>query len=149
MIPFDWYPHGGNEPIGIPQGSSSRRDYGPPTFKACGYFCVYCGMDLNKDYQSWLCISVDHVVPKRVAWYNVHQDWIMDGINLVTCCRACNDFLQQDFNVREEEPRTIAQFTAIRDRTFRAKCEYVRERHAKERRWYELNVRCHSDHNNE
>ena len=140
MIPFDQYPGGGYQPIGIPTGGdgTSRTGFGPATFSVCGYYCVYCGVDLGKDYRSWLSISVDHVVPLRVPWCDARREWIEDKFNRVTCCRACNDFLQQSADV--EEPETVEEFTTIRDRIFRSKCESARERHHVERWWFDANV---------
>ena len=144
MMPFDLYPQRGNEPLGIPDigDNTSRKSYGPPTFNICGYYCAYCGADLHKDYQSWLSITVDHVVPKSTPWADQHDDWIEDLFNRVTCCGACNGFLNR-FDCQDQPPNTTAQFIEIRDRIFRVKCERVRERHHEERMWFERNVAHH------
>ena len=140
MMPFDLYPQGGSEPLGIPQNGNgtARRGYGPPTFQVSGFHCVYCGMDLGSSYSSWLSISVDHVVPRQIAWYGARREWIDDRFNLVTCCRACNEFLQLQFG--EQEPHMVQEFVEIRNRIFLAKCERARERHHEERMWFETNV---------
>lgn len=61
---------------------------------------------------------------------------IDDIPNLVTCCRACNEFLN-GYRVDEQPPDTLDEFFDLRDRHFAAKREWVLRRHETERAWYE------------
>jgi hypothetical protein len=46
-----------------PGGGSSRRGYGPSVFEQGGYACAYCGWAMDGAYESWLQLSIDHVIP--------------------------------------------------------------------------------------
>jgi hypothetical protein len=91
---------------------------------------------LLESYESWLDVSVDHVVPQSTAWQGRGKAWIRDIFNLVTCCRACNEFLNQ-YTVRDKEPATVDEFTTLRDQVFAAKREKARKRHDDERVTFE------------
>jgi len=137
MIPFERYQKGGQEPLGLPPSGDGtcRHGYGPPVFAQCGDTCAYCGRALLDSYDAWLSVSVDHVVPRSVSWYSARLQWVEDIFNLVTCCRACNEFLNQ-YLCAEAEPTTVAAFVDIRNRVFVGKQEHARQRHADERDWY-------------
>lgn len=88
-------------------------------------------------YEAWLNLSIDHVVPAgdgRRLGYPV--EWFEDITNLVTCCRACNEFLN-GFRVTEPPPLTVEEFFDLRDLVFEHKREWVLTRHATERAWYD------------
>ena len=136
-LPFHGYEGGGRRLLGRPAGgnASSRRGYGVPVFKQCGTKCVYCGH--GGTYEAWLNLSVDHVVPRgdgKKLDYPV--EWIEDITNLVTCCRACNEFLN-GYRVTEPPPATLDEFFDLRDRHFALKREWVIARHERERGWYD------------
>jgi len=135
--PFARYPKAGREPIGINPGgrTNCRHGYGPPVFRVCGAACLYCGRVLLHDYESWLDVSIDHVVPQSVRWYSTRKHWVDDLFNFVTCCRACNEFLAR-FPCKDAEPNSIETFVSIRDRIFWAKREHTRRRHAEEKAWF-------------
>ena len=141
MEPFDHYPRKGKQPLGIPPKGNNiaRRDYGPYTFQDCGYACAYCGQDLGASYESWLSISVDHVVPISTRWYEAREGWIEDRFNRVTCCRACNEFLNA-YRCRYKKPNDVAGFVQIRDKVFLGKRQRAKDRHQVERTWYRHNV---------
>jgi len=63
--PFDRYEGGGRRLLGKPAwgNGSSRRGYGLVVFDQCGSVCVYCGYDMGAAYESWLNLSIDHVIP--------------------------------------------------------------------------------------
>lgn len=92
---------------------------------------------MTESYDSWLDLSIDHVIPGRtvtgLAW---PREWVDDLANLVTCCRACNEFLN-GYRVVDPPPTTADEFLALRDRHFLAKRAWVIERHVRERDWYE------------
>ena len=123
-------------PLGKPsQGDAScRHGYGLPVIKECGTSCVYCGRDLAGRYEDWLDLSVDHVIPVNTPW--ACRPWLEDIANLVTCCRACNEFLNQ-FKCSSPEPASFGEFASIRDAAFLSKREQVLRRHQREREWYE------------
>jgi secreted trypsin-like serine protease len=87
QLPFERYREGGRELLGRPAigDGSCRRGYGPPVFTECGMECVYCDRDLGESYESWLHLSVDHVIPyetvNRLGWPG---EWVEGLSNLVT-----------------------------------------------------------------
>jgi hypothetical protein len=138
LLPFDSYEGGGRHLLGTPPfgGGSIRRDYGVPVFEQCGWSCAYCGVDLGDAYEGWLGLSVEHVVPQSLLRQGYLEAWIEDITNKVTCCRHCNEFLNQ-FAVSEPVPATLDQFFDLRDRVFQEKRKRAVERHASEREWYD------------
>jgi hypothetical protein len=140
-LPFTRYTGGGRALLGKPrQGDlTARHSYGPPVFEECGYSCVYCGLDMEHTYEGWLQISVDHVVPKNSISKGVPVEWIEDIANLVTCCRACNEFGNQ-FVITGLLPADLAAFFDLRDATFVARRATILARHATERAWYDDHV---------
>jgi hypothetical protein len=139
VLPFDRYAGGGRRLLGVPAlgDGSSRRGYGRAVFEQCGFACVYCGHLMESGYEAWLSLSVDHVIPsgsgKRIGY---PPEWIRDIANQVTCCRACNEFLN-GYRVADPTPATVEGFFDLRDRHFLAKREWVLARHATERAWYD------------
>jgi hypothetical protein len=135
--PFLRYTDGGLKPLGISKGGSARLGYGPPVFALCGFRCAYCDFDMAEPYEDWLSLSVDHVVPDYLARAGWPADWVGDRFNLVTCCRACNEFLNGYRIVDVAPPHTLEEFVAARDRAFDEKRKLALDRHAVERRRYE------------
>lgn len=80
-IPFERYRGAGRELLERPPlgDGSCRRGYGPPVFSECGTACAYCGREMGESYDSWLDLSIDHVIPgntvKRLGW---RREWIDD-----------------------------------------------------------------------
>jgi hypothetical protein len=136
--PFARYASGGSELLGIPAwgDGTARHGYGRPVFAECGYQCVYCGFDMGAPYESWLNLSVDHVVPGHLVKAGWPREWVFDRINLVTCCRACNEFLNGYRVTDVAIPPTFADFIAIRDRVFDEKRDLALARHLVERERY-------------
>jgi hypothetical protein len=138
-LPFDRYTGGGRQLLGIPAwgDGSSRRGYGRAVFEQCGFACAYCGHSMETGYEVWLSLSVDHVIPvgsgKLLGYPSA---WIQDTANQVTCCRACNEFLN-GYRVTDPPPATGDEFFKLRDRHFLAKRDWVQARHARERAWYD------------
>lgn len=115
---------------------TARHGYGPPVFEQCGTSCTYCGRELGARYESWLDVSVDHVVPaSTVRALDYPGEWVSDIANLVTCCRACNEFLN-GYRVTEPVPKDLHAFFDLRDRVFRQKREHALRRHQQEREWH-------------
>lgn len=140
MSPFDQYPGGGYQLQGVPQVGDNRvrHGYGPPVFRCCGWSCAYCGRNLRDTYESWLDIQVDHVVPWNAGDLAVPIEWLGDLTNQVTCCAACNAFLN-GFRVKEPVP-SVSDFFGLRDQMFLAKKEHAARRHEQEREFWTRNV---------
>jgi 5-methylcytosine-specific restriction endonuclease McrA len=138
-IPFERYRGSGRTLLGRPPvgDGTCRHGYGPPVFAECGTACVYCDRGMGESYESWLHLSVDHVIPsgtvKQLGW---PREWVEDIANLVTCCRACNELLN-GYRVADTPPATVNEFFALRDRHFIAKRARAGERHVRERDAYE------------
>lgn len=136
-LPFARYEGGGRAPLGIPpQGDgTARHGYGPPVFAQCGYACVYCGLDMRESFESWLQLSVDHVIPRQMRDRGYETAWIEDISNLVTCCRACNDFGNR-FVVNAPSPTTHEAFLDLRDRVFLERRAAIAAKRMQERAIY-------------
>ena len=53
------------------------------TYIKDGYRCVYCGRDMLDDFESWMSLEIDHIIPKSKGGG--------DSIdNLVASCNVCN-----------------------------------------------------------
>lgn len=138
MLPFDRYAGKGQELLGPPAlgDGTCRHGYGPPVFGLCGSQCAYCGEEMGESYRSWLHLSVDHVIPRSVKWYAEHGDWIEDMANLVTCCRACNEFLN-GYRVTDDPPANLSDFLQLRDCHFQRKRAHALQRHRQEEAAYQ------------
>jgi 5-methylcytosine-specific restriction endonuclease McrA len=133
-LPFTNYEGGGRIRLKRPpQGNGTARSgYGPPVFKQCGYTCVYCGLDMRASFANWLQLSVDHVIPRQMTSSDFKSELVEDITNLVTCCRACNDFGNR-YRVDASAPATDADFYDLRDRVFRRrKLAILKKRAAEE-----------------
>jgi hypothetical protein len=142
-LPFSRYDDGGRRLLEKPRArdGTCRHGYGPDVFRQCGTTCVYCGRELSEPYTSWLDISVDHVVPvETIKRLGYPSEWVDDLINLVTCCRACNEFLN-GHRVLAAVPATLDEFLDIRDRVFVEKRRHALKCHQREqlahRKWLE------------
>src|SRR5207253_2066131 len=81
--------------------------------------------------------SVDHVIPTGAAKRRAYPpEWVQDAANQVTCCRACNEFLNAH-KINDPPPATLDEFFDLRDRHCLAKREWVQARYATERAWYD------------
>ena len=122
--------------------SNCRNGYSVPVVKYWGPVCAYCGKDLAESYGSWLDVSVDHVVPGCAVtkWGGEYANWIGALVNLVPCCRSCNEFLN-GYRVKQEAPADETAFLSIRDEVLMDKRERALKRHDQERlnfeRWLE------------
>jgi hypothetical protein len=115
------------------QGDGScRGGYGLAVMRRYGTTCAYCARDLAGSYEAWLDLSVDHVVPRNAIAVGVSVEWIEDLLNHVTCCRACNEFLN-GLRITVVPPTDLAAFTELRDFVLSVKRERAIERHRVER----------------
>jgi 5-methylcytosine-specific restriction endonuclease McrA len=140
-VPFDCYLEGGRKLYNIlisGEKGSSRTGYGLPVFKVCGSRCVYCGFEMSDSYRSWLNISVEHVIPTKStlkSWGGDYKNWLFDLANCVTCCRACNEFLN-GYKTEEKPPKDLSEFFDLRDKIFLEKRKKVISRHQEEKKKY-------------
>lgn len=139
-LPFVRYPAQGRQFLGKPPPGdlTARKGYGPPVFKLLGHRCAYCAADLTR-YESWLGISVDHVLPQQLTKVGWRKDWLLDRVNLVPCCRACNEFTNS-YKVPEAPPSSPKEFFDLRDRHFELKRAMAAGAHERERAWHGVNV---------
>ena len=138
MLPFDRYREGGRKLLGKNRHDDRcRTKYGPRVFRECGTACVYCERELGASYDAWLGISVDHVIGQSaVKKYGYPADFIEDLANQVTCCRPCNEFVQDEFGIPKTPPSGPGAFFDLRDEVFRRKKEHALRKHAEDRQWY-------------
>lgn len=136
-LPFHRYQGGGRVPLGRPRqgNATARRGYGLPVFEQCGHTCVYCGLDMAATFDAWLQLSVDHVIPHQMAKAGYPADLVDDITNLVTCCRACNDFGNR-FAVIGPVPATPEAFYDLRDHVFAERKAMILAKREQERAIY-------------
>lgn len=120
------------------KGDGCRKGYGAEVIKHWGSDCAYCGKDLLEDYESWLHLSVDHVVPSSVlkSWGSDYRKWVESRSNIVPCCRACNEFLN-GYRVATDAPKDKSAFMALRNRALREKRDLALKKHEQEKLSYE------------
>lgn len=137
-LPFVPYEGGGRKRLNkpAPGNLTARTGYGLPVFRQCGYVCVYCGLDMRATFENWLQLSVDHVIPRQMKDHGFEEALIEDITNLVTCCRACNDFGNR-YLVAGDAPTSDDAFYDLRDRVFRHRKETILARREAERVAYE------------
>ena len=145
MEPFDRYRDGWKKPLCIKLPSDNcRHGYGLCLQQLTRETrCVYCGLDLTRDYHSWLLLCRDHVVPTRVArGLGIQEDFLADPINQVVACSGCNGFknrwggkrLPPGFeDVKPHTPWTLGEFVKLRDRVFEARSKAIGERRENEK----------------
>lgn len=122
--------------LGVPsQGDGTARGgYGRGIFEMDRYTCAYCGLSMLKDFESYLQLSVDHVVPQSTKGYD--PVLIEDMANRVTCCRACNEFSNRYRADTPADP-TEDTFWELRERVFRERRALILKRREGELERYE------------
>ncbi len=142
MIPFEKYPRGGSELLGMVRGSNCRHEYGlkfmVDTGETC---CAYCGTDFTQNYEIWLSMVLDHVVPTSVCLkLGVPDIWAGDQSNFVLACGACNGFcnryrLSSDSDI--STPPSLQDFYKLRDKVFDERKKLIKLRHESERAFFD------------
>jgi len=142
--PFARYPHGGRQLLGRPRNltGASRSGYGLAFQRITGQVtCADCAVSLVDDYDQWLVMQVDHVVPAGEARrLGIDLLYYEDAIDLVLACAGCHGFGNRYRCAAETEPgsvRDIVAFLDLRDRTFADRIARIAERHAIERALFE------------
>ena len=140
-LPFAAYPGGGRVLQGAPAwgNGSARRGYGVKVLAWCGYECAYCGLDMAT-FEGWLQFSVDHVIPQQMQTLAGYKsEWVLDSINLVAACSACNGFLNRD-PATGPAPVTLEAFCDLRDAVFLLRREKIEKRRDAERAWFDERI---------
>ena len=117
-----------------PGDGTARGGYGRAIFAMDGYTCVYCGLLMLKDFDSYLQLSVDHIVPRSMKGYDATL--IEDRANKVTCCRACNEFGNR-YRPNLPAPTNEEEFWDVRDHVFRERRALILKRRERELERYE------------
>ena len=140
-LPFSAYPESGRSLLGKPRwgDGTARRSYGVKALEWCGYRCAYCHLDMSS-FEGWLQLSIDHVVPQQMQGAGYPTEWVLDAINVVAACMACNGYFNRD-PVVGEVPTTLESFCDIRDRVFRERKARILVRRATERTWFDEHIR--------
>jgi hypothetical protein len=140
-LPFPSYPQGGRTLLGKPRwgDGTARRSYGVKALEWCGYRCAYCGLDLST-FEGWLQLSIDHVIPQQMQAAGYPPEWVLDAINVVAACMACNGYFNRD-PVVGEVPTTLDAFCDIRDRIFSERKARILQRRETERVWFNTHIR--------
>jgi hypothetical protein len=140
-LPFPSYPQGGRLLLGKPRwgNGTARRSYGVKALEWCGYRCAYCGLDMST-FEGWLQLSIDHVIPQQMQGAGYPAEWVLDAINVVAACMACNGYFNRD-PVVDAVPATLEAFCVIRDRVFLERKERILTRRDVERAWFAANIR--------
>ena len=140
MEPFDSYPGKGNQLLGRRTGANCRHEYGLRFQKLTGSTrCAYCGVDLTDEYEHWLLMALDHVVPRLVAdKLRIGDEWFEDYLNSVLCCSACNHAKNRwEPRPLPAPPRSLAEFLELRDMCFAQRREAVLQYQKDERAFYD------------
>lgn len=140
-LPFGAYPQGGRVLLGKPRwgDGTARRSYGVEALRWCGYRCAYCGLDMAT-FEGWLQLSVDHVIPQQMQSAGYPTAWVLDSINLVAACMACNGYFNRD-PVIGEVPTTLDAFCDLRDRLFQERRARIVARRSEERAWFDVQIK--------
>lgn len=140
-LPFVAYPQGGRTLLGKPRwgDGTARRSYGVEALKWCGYRCAYCGLHMST-FSGWLQLSIDHVIPQQMQTAGYPSDWVLDAINIVAACGACNGYFNRD-PVMGEVPLTLEAFCEVRDRVFVERRDRIQARRAIEQAWFEDHIK--------
>jgi hypothetical protein len=139
-LPFATYPGGGRTLLGPPRSGdgTARHAYGLQVHEWCEFRCAYCGLDLGT-FEGWLQLSIDHVVPQQMVRAGYPREWVVDTVNIVACCMACNGMFNRDPAVGAV-PANLDEFLAIRDALFLQRRARITERRRIERDWYEQHI---------
>ena len=106
--------------------------------------CAYCGVSLVDDYNHWLLLNVDHVVPvsecKRLG---IPEEWHHSFSNAVLACSGCNMF-DNRYTVsweRRREGWEDPDFVELRDRVFQERTARILSRREDETRFFDKMIK--------
>ena len=143
MLPFDLYPGGGRQRLGVMGYGNCRTSYGAQFLKITKQVaCAYCGMDLWDNYDRWKFMTLDHVVPQAMCDdLNIPTNLCHDYSNAVLSCLVCNSFDNQFWHSYKQNiigcafdiPET---FWNLRDQVFPLRKERIAKRALQDQRDY-------------
>ena len=139
MLPFDSYPHGGRQLLGVTKGANARHEYGHKFMQLTGQRrCAYCGTDLAATYEAWLTLVLDHAIPVSLCnSIQIPQQWCWDYSNAVLSCGACNGFCNRySPTFKVVPPNTLEDFYDLRDKIFDERKKLIAARHEEERQFF-------------
>ena len=138
-LPFDSYPGQGRKLLGAVKGSNCRAGYGAKFIEITRERqCAYCSRDLLAQYELWLTMVLDHVIPVSVCENaGIPTNLTLDMSNMVLACAACNGFHNRYALPEAFGPLTPESFYDVRDKIFRDRRRQIEERHRIELQIYE------------
>jgi len=138
-IPFQSYPHQGRVLLGHVSEDNCRHGYGLKFMRLTKQTkCAYCGLDLVANYENWLTMALDHVIPRSVCLdWNLPKDWREDLSNRVLCCTTCNTFGNRYAPKDFKRPSTLQEFYNLRDAIFIERRRNILNRHIEERTFFD------------
>ena len=150
MYPFDDYPGEGKEILKKMGRANARREDGLWLMKnAKQDRCVYCKVSLVDDYNHWLLLNVDHVIPasecKRLG---IPNDWHHSFSNVVLACFGCNLF-DNRYSIEWGAPKpagewTVPEFTLLRDKVFMERKNRILRRRSDEIEFFTKHIEGYS-----
>ena len=140
MKPFDQYPGDGVTLLPKDPVVNTRRADGPRLQRSTNQTsCAYCGVSLVDNFEHWLLMSIDHVIPqmegKRLG---IPPKFIKSYSNTVLCCSGCNGW-DNRYRIHWNEAVsewTLPRFVALRNRVFQERKERILHKRADEIRFY-------------
>jgi hypothetical protein len=147
MKPFDDYPkEESNLRKGLRNTGNCRHGYGLDLQSRTGQTtCAYCGLSLVDDYNHWLLLCVDHVVPVSEGRHlGISADLVGGLVNQVLCCAGCNG-LDNRYVIEDTAAKTdwsLDEFVKLRDETFLVRGRRIAERRAEEIAFFDTRVRA-------
>lgn len=134
--PFGSYPGDGVRLLCKRAGSTARHEYGLRLQRLTKQTtCAYCGVNLVDDYNHWLLLTVDHVIPAtECERLRIPTGWRESYSNIVLCCSGCNSF-DNHYRIPWDEPSdewTLDRFFRLRNRVFQDRKQRILTRRAKE-----------------
>ena len=147
MKPFDDYPDGGNTILRKMGRANARREDGLWLMQNANQDkCAYCGVSLVDNYDHWLLLNLDHVIPaKECDRLGIPVEWHHSFTNAVLACFGCNLF-DNRYKIQWQQPKptsewTLPQFVELRNKVFQERKGRILKRRADEVDFFERNVR--------
>ncbi|HET7090630.1 MAG TPA: HNH endonuclease [Anaerolineae bacterium] len=112
--------------------SDSLRGYAYDIHKRDNFTCRYCGADGTKSFDTWLTLTVDHLLPKG----DPNRD---NPDYMVTACGFCNTADNRYFDLVEQRGLKLDGLTP--DELVAQRLPYVQRTRQSYRSFWETNVR--------
>ena len=148
-LPFDRYPGDGWRLLRPPDpgDGSSRRGYGYDLQRETNQTsCAFCNLNLIGDYNRWLLLVVDHVLPvkdcQRKGLRNAPAKWWESMSNLIICCSGCNGFTtREEVEWEPWEDWSVQAFVRQRNRVFEERKKNVLKRRTEEMKFFRAEIK--------